>query len=323
VPGDSVTIVVTLDDLRVFVAVAIAGNLSDVARDVGCTQPAVSQRVRRLETELGVTLVERHARGVDLTEAGRLLHAGITESLGALDSALARIETLRDGEAGSVRIATGGTAVKHFMARAVSRFRERFPRASLEFLSANSTRRCLDALVEGEADLAWITMGADTPGIRQLPAASMPWTLIGPSDDALLTRKRIKPEMLQGLRYIPLREEAVSQAQLRSALNDRGATFDETASVDDWDTAVLLVELGFGYAIVPAVHGRVFAEAGQVRAAVIDGLPDVTFGWAFRRWEWLTPAAQEFVDILAREVGKMRGIPGLHVHTELAPAFED
>ncbi|MFD9263054.1 LysR family transcriptional regulator, partial [Streptomyces sp. NPDC059538] len=66
----------TLDDLRVFVAVCRAGSLSAVARDLGCTQSAVSQHVRRLEKQTGTGLLERHARGVVPTEAGRILQAG-------------------------------------------------------------------------------------------------------------------------------------------------------------------------------------------------------------------------------------------------------
>lgn len=305
----------TLDDLRVFLTVCRARNLSDVARELGCTQPAVSQRVRRLERELGVTLVEPRPRGVTLTEAGEALHAGIAEGLGALDATLRQLERFREGTKGSVRIATGGTAVKHFMSRAVARFRGRFPDVSLEFLSANSTRRCLEALREEECDLAWITMGADTPGIEQLDAVSMPWALVGPAKDGLLRRRQVRPKDLKGLRYIPLRDEAVSQAQLRSALEESGASLDATASVDDWDTAVLLVELGFGYAIVPAVHARAFATDGRVRSVPINGLPDVTFGWAFRKWRWLTPVARDFVETLAREMARVRGVQGLRVRT--------
>lgn len=304
----------TIDDYRVFLAVGRAQNLSDVARELACTQPAVSQRVRRLERELGVALLERRPRGVVLTEAGRALHFGLSESLGALDATLKRVEQLRAGETGSVRVATGGTAVKHFMSRAVARFRKRFPDVSLELLSANSTRRCLEALRQEECDLAWITMGADTPGVEQLPAVSMPWTLVGPANDPLLKRRRLNASDLRGLRYIPLREEAVSQAQLDAALDAAEVQLVPTARVDDWETAALLVELGFGYAIVPEVHGRAFSGEGNVRAIPIDELPDVTFGWALRRWGWLTHPARAFVAALSDEMRRAQGVKRLAVH---------
>lgn len=305
----------TLDDLRLFVAVCEAGSLSDVARQLGCTQPAVSQRIRRLEQELGMPLLERRPRGVAPTEAGREFHAGLVDGLDGIASAIRRVERLRDGEAGSLRIATGGTAVKHFMSRAVERFRARHPEVSLEFRSANSTGRCLEALRNEEADLAWLTMGADTPGVEQVPAVSMPWALVGRKGEPLVSGPKVKVARLKGMRYIPLREEAVSQGQLESVL--AGLDLDTTASVDDWDTAIHLVELGLGYALVPMAHGYAATQTSDVSIASVDDLPRVSFGWALRRRSTLSPSARDFIEVLAAALRRIRTVPGLRVSRSL------
>src|SRR5580658_1817721 len=102
----------SLEDLRVFAAVCEARSLSAVASDLGCTQSAVSQHVRRLERECGIPLVERGVRGVQPTDAGRILAAAAADGLGVLASAWRRIDELRRGDAGSLRLATGGTTVR-------------------------------------------------------------------------------------------------------------------------------------------------------------------------------------------------------------------
>src|ERR1700741_2999648 len=94
-----------LEDLRVFAAVCDSGNLSQVARELGCTQPAVAQRVARLQRGLGGALLDRGTRGVAPTEAGRLMHRACADALGALGAAARSLESLRTGEAGSLRIA--------------------------------------------------------------------------------------------------------------------------------------------------------------------------------------------------------------------------
>jgi DNA-binding transcriptional LysR family regulator len=304
---------VSVDDLTLFAAVCEAGNLSDVARDIGCTQPAVSQRIRRLEKEVGSALLDRHQKGVERTAAGALLYEAVLEGVGALQSAARQIDQLRLGETGSVHITTGGTAVKHLLGGAVAKFRRDHPDASLELESANSTRRCLDALRKDEADLAWITMGAEAGGIEQSPAITMPWTLVGPVGDHLMSRKKLRLGDLVGLRYIPLREQAISQAQLSASFARAGLVLDTRASVDDWDTAVLLVELGLGYTLVPAIHGWNFARDGRVRAVPIDGLPGITFGWATRRWKSLSGLALDFVGTVAGELSRLKGISGLRL----------
>lgn len=304
---------VSIGDLQLFAAVCESRSLSDVARDIGCTQPAVSQRVRRLEGAVGAPLLDRSAKGVEPTEAGLVLYEAIIEGMGTLRAAARRIEQIRTGESGSVRITTGGTAVKHLLSGAVARFRRDHPHATLELESVNSTRRCLDALRRDEADLAWITMGAETEGIEQRPAITMPWTLVGSVGDGLMQRKRLRLADLRGIRYIPLREQAISQTQLERSFASAGLVLDTRASVDDWDTAVLLVELGLGHALVPAIHGWNFAREGRVRAVPIEGLAGVTFGWAARRWRSLSPLALDFVGTVAKEMSRLKGISGLRL----------
>lgn len=303
----------SIDDLRLFAAVCESESLSDVARDLGYTQPAVSQRIRRLEDALGVALFDRHPKGVEPSEAGRVLYDAVIEGLGALRGAATRIEQLRNGEVGSVRVTTGGTAVKHLLGGGVARFRRDHPMASLELESANSTRRCIEALRSDDADLAWITMGAATRGIEQRPAVTMPWTLVGPIGDALVAKKRLRLPDLRGIRYIPLREQAISQAQLSASFARAGLVLDTRASVDDWDTAVLLAELGLGYALVPAIHGRNFAREGRVQAVPIEGLAGITFGWAARRFDQLTALVLDFVRAVSDELASYREISGVRL----------
>src|SRR5512139_285361 len=193
---------VTLDDLRVFVSVCEAGNLSAVARTLSCSQSAVSQHVKRLEKETGVALLERRPRGVVPTEAGRILYQAALGGIASLDAALRRLDELRGGDAGTVKITTGGVTVRHFMADAITAFRARHLHVMLEFHSAQSARRCLQMLQAGGADLAWITLGTPHPGIEQRPVITLPWVLVVHRDDPLAEREAIEPSDLAGIRYL-------------------------------------------------------------------------------------------------------------------------
>src|SRR5690242_11263642 len=135
---------VTLEDLRVFVAVYQAGNLSAAARTLSCTQSAVSQHIRRLEKHTGLALIERQPRGVAPTQAGRVLYQAALAGLASLDAALRHLGELRDGHGGTVSVTTGGITVRHFMTSAIAAFRRRHPDITLEFQAAYSTRRCVE-----------------------------------------------------------------------------------------------------------------------------------------------------------------------------------
>ncbi|MZE81798.1 LysR family transcriptional regulator, partial [Streptomyces sp. SID5475] len=245
----------TLDDLRTFVAVCEAGSLSAVAREQRRTQPAVSQHIRRLERELGLGLLERRPRGVTPTHAGRILHAAAAEGIGGIDLALRRLRELLDGETGSLRITTGATTVRHFMAEAVVAYRERYPGVSLEFQTENSSRGCFAALAADDADLAWITIGPPVRGIEQRPVVELPWVLAVRDDDPLAGKSAVGPGDLAGIQHIRLPENSTSGSRLDSQLPRLGVPSASATSVADWDTAVLLAELGLGHALVPAMPG--------------------------------------------------------------------
>ncbi|MEV0373096.1 LysR family transcriptional regulator [Streptomyces sp. NPDC050636] len=289
----------TLDDLRAFVAVCEAGNLSAVARDLGCTQSAVSQRVKRLEREAGIGLLERRARGVAPTQAGRILHRAAADGLGGLDLALRTLADMREGDGGTVRVTTGATTVRHFMSDAVVDFRSRHPQVNLEFQTESSSRRCFGAVADGTSELAWITIGPPVRGIEQHPVIDLPWVLAVRADDPLAARERIEPEELAGIRHIRLPENSTSRMRLDGHLNRRETgpvPPPSTTSVADWDTALLLAELGVGHAVVPELPGRRAANTPALRLVPIPSLPPLATGWAVRQWEALSPAAVEFAE---------------------------
>ncbi|MGW0769771.1 LysR family transcriptional regulator [Streptomyces sp. NPDC002676] len=286
----------TLDDLRVFVAVCRAGSLSSVARELGCTQSAVSQHVKRLERETGVALLERQPRGVVPTQAGRILEAAATEGISGLDLAVRQLRDLVDGHSGYVRVATGATTVRHFMSDAVVTFRRRHPRVNLEFRTVSSGRGSFDALSDGTLDLAWITVGPPVRGIEQRTVAELPWLLAVRADDPLAGRSALDAAELADVRLIRLPPNSTSAAHLDAACAELGVRFGYDTSVADWDTALLLAELGVGRAVVPAVPGLPVPGEGELRLVPLPGLRPLPVGWAVRRWDALSPPARAFAD---------------------------
>ena len=289
----------TLDDLRVYIAVYEAGNLSAVARALSCSQSAVSQHVKRLERETGLALIERQPRGIAPTQAGRVLYQAALAGTASLDAALRQLGELRDGHGGTVSVTTGGVTVRHFMADAILTFRRRHPDVTLEFRSAHSTRRCIELLRDGRADLAWITLGEAPAGIQHRPVIDLPWVLMVHADDPLAARDSISPADLTTIRYIAYPENSTSRRRLEERLIRLGISLPEPVSVADWDTAILLAELGIGHAILPAIPRLTVPSGSPVRAIPIPALDPLTVGWAARQWTMLSPLAAEFAGLVA------------------------
>jgi DNA-binding transcriptional LysR family regulator len=294
---------VTLEDLRVLTAVADHLNLSAAARALGCTQAAVSQHIRRLEADLGTPLLVRGRRGSSLTPAGERYSLAASEALGALARGERAVRELTDPSAGALRVATGGTTLRHFMRPTVATFRTSYPETRLELHSAGSTRRCLTAVRRDQADLAFVTLGEPLAGFDTLTAIETGWTLVVPTARKALLPAVISVTDLANLDHISLHPTSVSAQQLNRQLVEANVAVDNKTNVDDWDTAIVLVDLGLGVAIVPALHAYSLQASYQIEVIPISDLDSLQFGWAAADQRLLPSTAQTFVQVFAAHHG--------------------
>lgn len=117
----------TLNQLRVFLALADAGSARAAAERLVVTQPAVSGALRALQDELGVALVEPEGRGLRLTAAGTDFAQRVRQALGILDQARIAAADQARPEQGTVRVAAVTTASEHVLARSLALFHARHP----------------------------------------------------------------------------------------------------------------------------------------------------------------------------------------------------
>jgi DNA-binding transcriptional LysR family regulator len=152
--------------VRQFLLVAREGNVTAAAAKLGLSQPALTKSIRRLEAECGVSLFDRHKRGVALTHYGKALlrHASLIDA--ECRFAAAEIEALREGHRGQLRIGGGPFWGATLLPRAVAEVNSRFPdlRIIVE-IGVNSVIH--PKLFDGELDL---TVSAAPNDLGRLPS---------------------------------------------------------------------------------------------------------------------------------------------------------
>ncbi|MFF9897286.1 LysR family transcriptional regulator [Streptomyces longispororuber] len=154
-PGPLAHRVPDLAALELLLAVARLGSLGRAARELGISQPAASGRVRSMERQLGVALVDRSPRGSRLTEAGALVTDWARRIVEAAEAFDAGAQALRDRRDSRLRVAASMTIAEYLLPGWLIALRARRPGTAVALLAGNSAQ-VAERLLGGHADLGFV-----------------------------------------------------------------------------------------------------------------------------------------------------------------------
>jgi DNA-binding transcriptional LysR family regulator len=170
---------VELRHLRYFIAIAEEQSFSRAAERVWIAQPGLSTQIRRLETELGVKLFERHTRGVRLTQPGEVFLERARVALAAAETAAATGRDLRAGVVGGVRLGVATEARRAVVSHLIHRFVRERPGVELTVLGAYGGTLWRD-LRDGRIDALIAPTGHSSADLRTRELGAEAWVaLIG------------------------------------------------------------------------------------------------------------------------------------------------
>src|SRR5271165_5506019 len=255
--------------LRVLKEVAYQGSFSGAAEALSYTQSAVSQQIAALEAEAGMTLLERHARGVSLTAAGQTLvgHAeGILARLEAAESALSAIAGLRSGR---LRMASFPTAGATLMPLAIATFRSSYPDVELT-LAEGEPEEIVPRLGAGELDLALLfEFAGESPlkeGTTRVELLEDPLYLALPRAHRLAGRDRLRLQDLKGEAWVQTSRSSPCARHVVRSCHAAGFEPNVSFESDDYQTVQGLVAVGVGVALIPELALSVVRDDVTIRA---------------------------------------------------------
>ena len=284
--------------LLIFRTVARAGSISAAARELGWTQPAVSQHLRALERSTGCALLLRGAGGVELTEPGRVLLGradAVAVQLHMAGEELADLTALRRGR---VRLAAYPSAAATLVPRAVAGLRARHPEIDVELTEAEPPE-ALGLLSAGDVDLALVfSYDGERPerGLVWRPLADEPVALVVGADHPAATRRRLTLADLADEPWIVGCERC--RAHAVSLCAEAGFAPAVRHVSDDYVVVQNLVAVGLGVTLLPQSALEAFTHTG-VRVREHPSFGTRSFGIVHREGADAVPATAALVRELA------------------------
>ncbi|MFF5005779.1 LysR family transcriptional regulator [Streptomyces phaeochromogenes] len=205
-----------LGALELLLAVARLGSLGRAAREVGITQPAASSRIRSMERQLGVALVDRSPTGSRLTDAGALVTDWARRVVEAAEAFDAGAQALRDRRDSRLRVAASMTIAEYLLPGWLLALRAQRPDTAVSLIAGNSTV-VAERVLSGEADLGFVEGVSVPSGLDSVVIAHDRLIVVTAPGHAWARRRRaLDAEELAGAPLI-LREEGSGTRQVLDA----------------------------------------------------------------------------------------------------------
>ncbi|WFU28065.1 LysR family transcriptional regulator [Bradyrhizobium sp. CB1717] len=293
------------DALNTFLIVHRRGGISNAAKFLHRSQPAISRRIALLEQELGVPLFERIAGRTRLSDAGRVLIPYAERAVAAAQDAEQAILALTKQNSGPVSLAVTGTLADGRLSGIMKRFAADNPAVALALRTATSAE-VSDLIRRGEATIG-LRYNTDRAGDLACELVLSEALQVVCASDHPLAGKRVRRlAELRGERWIAFPEtrgrREIAAAHVFALFLTQGLGDVEWTAVDSLTAQKRLVEAGFGLALLAQSHVAEELRAGAISTITVGDLAaDQHIVLVTRRGGFLSAAAQRLLETIRRD----------------------
>ncbi|EDZ97794.1 transcriptional regulator, LysR family, partial [Burkholderia sp. H160] len=241
---------VTLRQLRVFIEVARLQSFSRAGDEIGLTQSAVSRCVRELESEIGLKLIDRTTREVQLTDVGGNLVSSVSRLLSDLDDALREIREIGEQRRGRVVVAASPTVACRLMPRVVAACVQQFPYVTLG-LRDDVQSDVVRKVKSGEVDFGVIIGPFSDDDLLSETLMTDSFCVVSRDDHPLAARKQVTWKDLDGEQLVMLDYASGSRPLIDAVMQAQGVNATVVQELGHSATVFGLVEAGVGVSVLP------------------------------------------------------------------------
>lgn len=286
--------------LLYFTTIAEEGSISAAAKKLHLSQPPLSYQMKLLEKELHLPLIERSARGIELTEAGRVLYK---RAQGILElSELTRKEMLAmaSGFTGTLHIGTVSSSGASLLGWRIPAFHQKYPQIGFAIHEGN-TFELMEMLESGLIELAIVRTPFHSDQLNCLYLSPEPMIAAGAASFFPAGMPSGQPISLELLGHAPVILYRRFEKILLSLCEQKGITPQVFCIADDARTTLMWAEAGLGVAVVPQSAYRIMPHHNMVYGELSEEDLHTRIAAVCKKGCSLSWAAQQFLEIFAQQ----------------------
>lgn len=287
-----------LETLGLYADLVRLRSYSRAAAQHEVSQSAASQAIRKLEEELGATLIDRSQRPFVLTPQGVAFHEACRTVLAAWEQARTAVTAAETRLDGTVRLAAIYSVGVYEVSRYLHEFAAAYPAATVQ-LECHHSHKVLAAVLAEEADVGILSFPPHDPELAVIDLKSEPMVLVCHPQHRLARRKVVKPSDLGREGFVAFEPALMIRKAVDRALRHAGGHVEVILEFDNIDTIKQAVVGGQGVSILPRPTVQAEVDLGTLVAIPI-GIPDLVrpLGIIHLRHQPLSPTVQRFIDVV-------------------------
>ena len=294
---------VNLELYRVFYTVARCGSLTRAAEELYISQPAVSQAVKQLESQLGMPLFDRTHRGVELSEqGGKQIFDIVARALAELGEAEDRLKEIKAAPTGTLRIGASDTIFHFALVDKIAAFHEKYPAVKLHLINTITTET-VELLKNGKCDIAFMNLPVEDKDI-EFSSTVMPLNDVFLAGErfAALAQKVQPLRVLHDYPLLMLDGNTVTRRAIEQFSRSVGVQLQPEIESGSLELLIRLAKSGAGIVCAPREYvSRELAEGTLAEIRTDPPLPTRGVGIAFPQNQPLSFAVREFFKLFRPE----------------------
>lgn len=291
-----------LDLYKIFWQVSKSKSFSRAAKELYMTQPAISQSIIQLETELDTRLFNRTTKGVSLTAEGKALYDYVNSAMRLINSGEEKILEFKNLSVGELKIGVGDTISRYFLLPYLEMFHIKYPNIMFKIINGTTLELC-SILKSGEIDIAICNFPLEDESIDKKPLFKI--------HDIFVCGKKYKEKIKEKLDFeeiakhplILLERKSNSRKYVENYLISQGISISPEFELGSHELLLEFAKINLGIASVTKEFAKEYLDNGSVfEIETIENIPPRSIGLCSLKNVPLSLAANKFLELIIEEI---------------------